>query len=289
MVSLVGKGLLLAGLYIGLQILLTVVVRLIYGIDLFDEAGAAVRFDGLSLNDFRCIVALNQVFGFLLPAVIYLWTIYGARAGRRVYARIPDRFEVTLFALAALVLSFSGIQFLTWLNGQLPLGDFMSETGAEISKYMLRLLDMEGRRELLVSLMLIGILPAIAEELFFRGVVQNELIRHLGSAHLAIWLTAAFFSAIHFQFEGFLPRFYLGALLGYVYYYSKSLFIPVLLHFTNNAILVVSIYFAPGKLDTDLPSAMPANFLVIFITTTLMIYFIYLIKKQSNDEDPKSV
>ena len=91
---------------------------------------------------------------------------------------------------------------------------------------------------------MVAMIPAIGEELLFRGVLQKQLIKGLGNAHVAIILTAVIFSAFHLQFLGFFSRALLGMLFGYLYYWSKNMWYPILTHFTNNglALLLAIIY-----------------------------------------------
>jgi membrane protease YdiL (CAAX protease family) len=96
---------------------------------------------------------------------------------------------------------------------------------------------------LLVNLIVVAVLPAVGEELLFRGVLMNWLSKVMSNIHINILISAAIFSAIHFQFYGFIPRFMLGIILGYAYYFSQNLWVPMLLHFINNAITVIIYYW----------------------------------------------
>ena len=89
---------------------------------------------------------------------------------------------------------------------------------------------------------MIGILPAVGEELLFRGIVQQLFKKKFGNAHAAIWISAAIFSALHMQFFGFLPRLVLGAMFGYMLEWSGTLWLPMIAHFVNNATAVVAYY-----------------------------------------------
>ncbi|WBA41274.1 CPBP family intramembrane glutamic endopeptidase [Hymenobacter canadensis] len=93
-----------------------------------------------------------------------------------------------------------------------------------------------------VGLLVIAVVPAISEELVFRGVVQRNLVQWTGSRHVGIWLAAATFSAIHFQFFGFVPRFVLGLVLGYLYEWSGNILVPMAAHFTQNAFQIILLY-----------------------------------------------
>ena len=106
-----------------------------------------------------------------------------------------------------------------------------------------RFLAADGIGGLLLNLGLMALLPALAEEMSFRGVLQGVLSpqRH---THVAIWVTAFIFSAIHMQFYGFIPRMMMGALFGYVFVWTGSLWVPIVMHFINNGIAVVSYQIA---------------------------------------------
>lgn len=130
-----------------------------------------------------------------------------------------------------------------------------------------------------VAMLVIGILPAIGEEVLFRGVLQRKLTEHWVNPHLAIWVAAALFSAIHMQFYGFLPRLLLGALFGYLYYWSGSLLIAIFAHFVNNGIMVLMLYLYHRKLvdyNIEENESVPwAIALVSLMATVALLYIIW--------------
>ena len=97
--------------------------------------------------------------------------------------------------------------------------------------------------------MLIAILPAFGEEFLFRGVIQQLSVRIFDHRIMAVWFTAFIFSAIHFQFEGFIPRFILGLYLGYLFLWTNNLWVPIIAHFFNNGIMVLLSYFNPEMIN----------------------------------------
>ncbi len=106
---------------------------------------------------------------------------------------------------------------------------------------------------LITNLCIIALLAAIGEELFFRGVLQKIFLSGIKNAHIAIWLTAFLFSFIHFQFFGFFPRLLLGALMGYLFYWSGSLWSSIAAHFINNAVTVIATFLInTGRLDRNI-------------------------------------
>jgi len=148
-------------------------------------------------------------------------------------------------------------------------------------------LKMGNTSDLLFNLFLIAFIPAIGEEMVFRGVLQKKLHSILQSPHLAIFVSSFIFSAIHMQFFGFLPRFILGIILGYLFYYSKNLWMPIIAHFINNALAVLIMYSAfANKLNTDISEIEKTdiNFLQASISFVVVILFIYLFKKINSRE-----
>jgi uncharacterized protein len=131
--------------------------------------------------------------------------------------------------------------------------------------------------DMLLGLLVIALLPGIGEELVFRGLIQNELWRGCRNIHVAIWASAFVFSAIHVQFFGFIPRMMLGALFGYLYYWSGNLIVPMFAHLFNNGFSVVAIYLERKSLiDADVEAAesapWPAVLFGVVLTVLLLVY-----------------
>ncbi len=114
--------------------------------------------------------------------------------------------------------------------------------------------------EVLLAFLVITIIPAIGEELLFRGILQNILHKITRNDHWAIVISALIFSAVHFQFYGFLPRLLLGIWFGYLYWWSKNLILPILAHFFNNAVtLTLLLIYHEAFMDYNFK-----NFVVVF-------------------------
>ena len=103
---------------------------------------------------------------------------------------------------------------------------------------ILAFLNMNTYWDLLFNIIVMAIIPAFGEELLFRGLLQKSLFKKIGEIHISIFITALLFSAIHFHLDGLLPRFFLGIILGYLFYWSQSLWIPIIAHFINNDIVI---------------------------------------------------
>ncbi len=113
--------------------------------------------------------------------------------------------------------------------------------------------NMKTFGEYLFSLIVIGLAPAIFEELIFRGAMQQLMVKWTRSAWVGIIITSIIFSAIHFSYYGFLSRLFLGIMLGFMFYYSKSIWLSILAHFLNNGFAVTMMYVLSkqGKLSKE--------------------------------------
>ncbi len=134
----------------------------------------------------------------------------------------------------------------------------------------------------LMNLLIVAVLAAVGEEFIFRGVLQNILGKAFKNPHVVIWTVGIIFSLIHFQFYGFFARAFLGAYMGYLLYYSKSIWVPVLAHFTNNAIGVIGYYSIknPEVLKKVDEVGTGSTLWVAFLSLALFsITFILLIRK----------
>jgi hypothetical protein len=150
--------------------------------------------------------------------------------------------QTVLLVLAIMLLINPFIAFIYEWNMSLNLPDWMMNYDEKAEELTRLFLQMNSLGDLAFNLLVIAIVPAIGEELLFRGYLQQTFTKWLGKPHLAIIITAVLFSAIHLQFQGFLPRFALGIVLGYLLYWSGSLWLPIVAHLFNNAIAVIFTY-----------------------------------------------
>ncbi len=229
---------------------------------------------------FRFTAAIHQIFTFLLPCLIFWW--FFKRKEGTDYFRLNRKLlpKVLVFSLLFFLISMPLVGLSAWFNQLIPLPEWATNIEADTAELITTLLSVDTTAAWLLNLLVIAAIPAISEELFFRGIVQNKLVEYFKNPHLAIWLGALFFSAFHFQFEGFFPRVVLGAVLGYLYYWSINLWIPIILHFFNNAFLVSAPYFALSDqlptTDTDLT----LSYSLILSAIGAMILGYFLIKNR---------
>jgi len=195
--------------------------------------------------------AISSSLIFIVPPIVYYFITQKEKsmnALRLQHVKSPWWFYI-LIGVSLMFVSLPVTNQLTEWNEGLKLGGAlqklnelitsMEENAAALTEKMLQVTTIGG---LLFNLFVIALIPAVGEELTFRGLLQQSLTRGIKNPHVAIILSAAIFSFIHFQFMGFLPRMFLGILLGYMFYASGSLWTSITMHFVNNGTAVVLYY-----------------------------------------------
>ncbi|MBO3699357.1 CPBP family intramembrane glutamic endopeptidase [Roseivirga sp. E12] len=128
--------------------------------------------------------------------------------------------------------------------------------------------------QFLFGFLVIAILPGIGEELLFRGVLQNSLHKLTKNAHVAIWVSAFIFAAIHLQFYGLVPRMLLGAVFGYLYVWSGNIWYPIISHIANNGIAVIMSYTI-SDVNLDETEAVPVAYQIIGVVVFIAFMFLF--------------
>lgn len=215
---------------------------------------AICAFDGIKFDvtALKWIQLSQTIALFLVPSLLVAYLVSKSPIK---WLKLDTRPELksALWAIGIMLVALPAINLLAHLNQQMVLPTWLSgveewmkskEAEAEwLTKQFMSATTIGG---LLVNLFLMAVLPALSEEITFRGVLQRLLSPKNSSlnSHLSIWLTAIIFSAIHMQFYGFIPRMLLGALFGYMFVWTGSLWVPMLMHFVNNGMAVLLYYIA---------------------------------------------
>ncbi|AOM76604.1 CPBP family intramembrane glutamic endopeptidase [Pedobacter steynii] len=234
-----------AGVFVS-SILSILVLYFVYGE--FMNSSWLVVTDSKFVPVNRIMISFQQLGLFLAPA------LFLAIGERKKISSFYDfkQTKATLFLLIVglMAVSMPVLEFSMQLNQKMILPGFLKsvEQWMKIQEETamattVALLKMDSMSAYLLNIALIGILPAIAEELMFRGAIQRSLGRVFRNPHVAIWVSAFVFSAIHIQFYGFLPRFLLGAGFGYIYLWSKNLWYSIFAHFLNNTYAVTAAWY----------------------------------------------
>ena len=194
----------------------------------------------------KYVLISQDISFFIVPAIIILIKLKPLNQTGIFDLKIPHLDEILLVVLLSFcifpITNFTGqinvgMNLPDWLSG---VEQWMIEKEDNIDNLLELLITQGTIGAVILNIVIMSVLPAIGEELIFRGVFQKILYRLFRSGQAAVWVTAFIFSAIHFQFFGFLPRFILGLVFGYLFLWTRNLWLPILAHFVNNAVPTIS-------------------------------------------------
>lgn len=231
----------------------------IYGLRMTELEGILGNMnDPQALPIFRMIQTLSAIGTFVIPPFIIAY-LFSIQPLAYLSLNKSSKALTYLLIVTVMIVITPLINFLGELNSHMHLPGFLKsveewmraseDKAAELTKMFLK---MDTMNDLFINLMMIALIPAIGEELVFRGVVQKIFSNWSNNKHIGIWTAAFLFSAMHMQFYGFIPRFMLGGILGYLLVWSGNLWLPITAHFVNNAGAVIFTYlFQHGQIAVD--------------------------------------
>lgn len=291
--SLIILALIVFGSLLVLQGLAIALVPFLFGIPMEDLLHL---FSGSSNHPnarfaFLFIQGVGSGLGFLMGGWIFIRFVdHASLAWQQQINSVKFKKVATILPLLFGFILFNSV-FIYWnMNVEFPgfMHDFEEWAllkELEMMNLTVYLTDFNGTGEFLVGILVIGFLAGIGEEYLFRGILQPKLHLYTGNAHAGIWIAALIFSAIHFQFYGFLPRVMLGALFGYLYYYSGSLVYPIIAHILNNTMTVIAVYMNNlGLIEFEIESNAEFEWYYVLLGLGLfLISFRTFISKDKNE------
>ena len=248
----------------------------------------------MNLNFMRLTQIVNQLGFFVIPPLLLAWI---SESSPKKFLGFSKPKAIHLLITVALVAAAGpSIGALIEWNERLVLPGWLSgiehwmrnaeNTAAGLTE---RLLEIKTTGGLVINIVMIGLLPAIGEELLFRSAFIGIFRKICKGIHLPVILSAVIFSALHLQFFGFFPRLMLGIAFGYLFVWSGSIWVPALAHFINNTTVVVASYlFSRGAISVgaeDLGKTDSTAWIVISaLTCILLISLVYRTRR----EEPSS-
>lgn len=225
------------------------------------------------LSTMKLLQAVSSVTIFLVPAVVFALIVFTGKRSYFLGLKPPVRSQMFVLAMIAIIVAFPFVGWLGDLNQRIPLPDCMLKMEKDAARQMTLFLKAGNAVGVMINVFIIAFLPAVCEELFFRGMLQRVVINLARDAWTGIIITAVIFSAAHFEFQGFLPRTALGIVLGMLYWYSGSLWTSILAHFVNNAVQVVLVSYAPQYIEKN-PS-MPVLLTLVSAIALIGVLWVY--------------
>ncbi len=241
-----------------------------------------------NVNALKMLQMFSTIGVFILPACLYAYLNSSQRLFKALSLDVKINPRHILLAFLITLLAIPCISKLAEWNQTISLPDFlqgletwMTEAEKKAEQMLKLFMVMPTWQDLAINLLMVGVLPAIGEELLFRGIMQPLFGKWLKNMHLGIWIAALIFSAFHMQFYGFFPRMLLGVLFGYFFYWSGSLLIPIIIHFLFNSSQVIMTYLHQHHyIEIDIDKVDSGSITLTFITaglSALAMYYMYLI------------
>ncbi|MDC0231650.1 CPBP family intramembrane metalloprotease, partial [Aureispira] len=199
------------------------------------------------LNTLKIVSIVTHLFQYLLPVLVFSILVFRSSAITSLCANKKPKLSNFLQAVVLVVLIYPFISFVYYWNTHLLPPDMISQDTLDLQKLFL---DMRSPLDFYLNLILLGFVAGIGEEFFFRGVLQRFFSQLTKNIHLGAILTGFAFSFMHFQLEGFLPRFILGVLFSYLLVYTANLWITVSIHIIFNSTQVLIPYFYPDLISS---------------------------------------
>lgn len=252
--------------------------------------------DPESIRVLKYFQVVQSIGLFIVPPFVLAWLFHGQIAEYLFLNKNSTSSSIFLVAILV-IFSLPLINFIGEWNTRMEFPEFLAgmerwmknaeENAAELTEAFLKVETTGG---LLFNLFMIAFLPAIGEELLFRGVIQRIFTNWTRSFHWAIWISAILFSALHIQFYGFVPRMLLGVLFGYLLVWSGSMWLPIAAHFFNNGFAVVGMYLIDKNVlnpDVEEIGATSGSQYAAILSLALVFLMMFLIKKENRGNELK--
>jgi uncharacterized protein len=263
--------------------LVMLLVQYLFGFDATSLYQMASLQEASGRNTLRYVLMFSHLTMFVLPGLAFGWIIY-----KQDWVRgLGFEHTLTIRGIWISMLSILALYpFVIWtysINKLLQLPEFLQNMEERTAELTASLVVMQSLDELLLNLVVIALIPAIGEELIFRGILQRKLGYIIKNYHVVIWIGAIIFSAIHMQFGGFLPRMVLGLILGYLFYFSGNLWVPILAHIFNNGFQLIvhySFQLQMTEIDLEADPAMPVYYALLSLCgSLLLLWYFYRSRK----------
>lgn len=261
---------------------------LIWGKDVLDNlvlspSGEAGDSNIVLLKFFQ---VANQLGIFIIPSVLFA-LLQGQSVSRYMLMdRTPDR-RMWIISAGLIIVILPLINWLMDLNNSIVFPEFLAgleqwfkgreEEAALLTEAFLNTGTWQG---FTMNVFMIGMLAALGEEFIFRGILLRLFHEWSRNVHIAVFISALLFSALHFQFYGIIPRLVLGMVLGYAYVWSGTLWVPIFIHFLNNLMAVTIAYLSNiGFIHTDFESFGSTSNVWLIATSLLVTVGLMLIMR----------
>lgn len=268
-----------------MQITAFLIIRPIWQVNIFDDVDVLMKLETAeSIHITKILQVFNQLGMFLIPALVFK-KLFGSPERNFFVLRQKQSSSVWPMAAVFFILAFPFINLIHIANLQIPVPEEMAAGDADSALKLMKLIG-GGGDVLILNFFVYALIPALAEEFLFRGVVLRQIALSTRNMHVAVWVSAALFSFIHSEITVFIPRLLMGAMLGYMFVWTGNIWVGVVAHFFNNLFTIILLngiingtidkkFEMLGAFQEDLPYLIPSIILTIILA--------YLLYKKRND------
>jgi len=264
-----------------------------WGFDVLELTGTSDYSNPNTISLLKYLQVVNQLGLFIFPPLLFAYWV-SRKIATYLLLNIKPQLRVIVVSIMIIFVSLPFISWLGEINQSLSLPEYLSgienwmeRMEGKANDLIVAFLNVKSFGGMLFNVFMIAIIPAVGEEFLFRGVILRLFKEWTKNTHIAVMVSAFLFSALHMQFYGFMPRLLLGIILGYLFVWSGSLWIPMLIHFINNAFAIIYIY-ATGSMDllnSDVDSIGASdNSFIITASAVFMIFMMLIVYKWHRDK-----
>jgi uncharacterized protein len=268
-----GAGIIVSSIITG------IIGNIVLHVQLKDLADALLKPENVQVS--RLLQVLTTFFIMALPAFM-VTAINGGNAVEKIGFNEVMSGSQVLIVVSMVITGFFISGALSELNQMIPITksatNYFQKLENEYNKQVMVLGNMKSTADFILSMIVLALVPAIFEEMLFRGTLQQITIALTRNAFAGILITSIFFSAVHLSYYGFLPRLFLGIMLGYIFYFGKNLWLSIIAHFLNNA-YSLAVMFAlsrSGKLNMEaLDETYPLYYGVLGMAVIILLFIVF--------------
>jgi len=237
------------------------------------KAGAALEH----INTIKIISIVGHLTAYSLPALVFALIIKGKKFHSLLLLDKNPGFRNIPLIIIAILCVYPAILWIAYFNINLLPAHMIAKDTLIFEQ---RLMQMNSPTDLLLNIVLLGLVAGVGEELLYRGAIQQLFVRFGRNIHLAVWSTALLFSITHFQPEGLIPRMLMGAFLGYLCFWTGSLWSSIIAHISFNSLQVlIFYYFIDAEKLSSIYQQPDFSFLLTIILIGIFIFVSFLIWK----------
>lgn len=264
---------------------------------LIDGNNVFMDVNSYSLVSLRLSQIISTICWLLLSSLLYLY-LFQENTKKYLKIRNVDSLSIVILVVLLVFTVQPIVGFLGAINHSITFPESLASVEQAFkdmeemaASMIVRMLSDKSIWGILINLFIIAVMAAVIEEVFFRGCLQQVILKIVKNKHVAIWTTAVIFSIVHMQFYGFLPRVFLGALLGYLFVWTSNLWIPIIAHFVNNftAVVLQIVYYGTPQYERLENFDLNRDLWILPLGILLSGIIIFIILKQTKSGDKLSL